>query len=194
MNITKVSFIAAPALLAGYGVVRLTDPQHGPGFTWNFGHSLMLAGLVLFGWVFAGLRRAVPGKTAKAFTAIGYAGLGALIVQTGTDIVVGLMSTDIATRNHYYDRFQSIPGVLPVVYNVVPLFFYVGLLALTTIGAIARPRPVPWWSPVFVLLGTAAAAASLNYIPVASVLYLIAFLPLVRNPRAVPAGARQLQV
>ncbi|MFG2043897.1 hypothetical protein [Dactylosporangium sp. NPDC048998] len=190
VNIAKASFLAAPALMAGYGVVRLTDSEHGPGFVWTFGHLLMLAGLVMFGWVFAGLRRAVPGRTAKAFGAIGFVGLGAVIVQICVDIVVGFMSSDAATKDHNFERFQEIPGVLPVVYTVVPLFFYVGLLALTTLGAVVRPRSLPWWTPVLILVGTAVAGVNLDYIPEAGVLYLIAFLPLVlRTTRTAPVGA-----
>jgi hypothetical protein len=190
VNIAKASFVAAPVLMAGYGVVRLTDSEHGPGFAWTFGHLLMLAGLVMFGWVFAGLRRAVPGRTANAFAVIGFVGLGAVIVQICVDIVVGFMSSDAAAKDHNFERFQDIPGVLPVVYTVVPLFFYIGLLALTTLGAVARPRPLPWWTPALILVGTAAAGVDLDYIPEAGVLYLIAFLPLVlRTTRAVPASA-----
>ncbi|MEU8264577.1 hypothetical protein AB0C02_28665 [Micromonospora sp. NPDC048999] len=190
MNIAKASFVAAPALMAGYGVVRLTDSEHSPGFVWTFGHLLMLASLVMFGWVFAGLRGAVPGRNAKVFGAIGFVGLGAVIVQICADIVVGFMSSDAATKDHNFERFQEIPGVLPVVYTVVPVLFYVGLLGLTISAAVVRPRPLPWWTPVLILVGTAVAGVSLDYIPEAGVLYLIAFLPLVlRTPRVALASA-----
>jgi hypothetical protein len=42
-------FVAAPALIFGYGVVRLIDGldgEYGPGLTWIIGHLLFLAGLV----------------------------------------------------------------------------------------------------------------------------------------------------
>lgn len=111
MSITKVSCLAAPALMGAYGVVRLMDGRHGPGFGWTFGHSLMLAGLVLFAWVIAGLRRlAPPGLAVNLLTAISAVGLAASCVQLGIDLVVGLLSDDAAAKHHYNERIQSVPG------------------------------------------------------------------------------------
>lgn len=190
MNITKVSFFAAPALMAGYGMVRLMDGQRGPGFGWTFGHLLMLAGLALFGWVIAGLRRLAPGTIANVFAGIGYIGLAATGAQFCIDIIVGFLSSDAAAKEHNFEQIQNFPGVLPIVYTVIPVFFYLGLLALTVQSAVVKPRPITWWSPVLILAGTAAVATSLDYIPAAAFLYLLALSPLAfRTPRTAPATA-----
>ena len=178
MNLTKVSFIAAPALMAGYGIVRLASDHRSPGLGWTVGHLLMLAALILFAWVIAGLRRAGAGIAANIFAVISYVGLAASIVQIGLDIVVGLISADAAEKSRHFDQIQAVPGVLPLVYTVVPLFFHLGTVALAIAAATAGPRRAPWWTPVLILLGTATAGVNLDYIPVAGLLYAIALTPL----------------
>jgi hypothetical protein len=177
--VSKVPFFAAPALMAMYGVVRLLDGRRGPGFGWTFGHLLMLAGLVLFAWVIAGLRRQLPrGGVANVITAITAVGLCAGIVQIGIDVVVGLVAGDAAAKSHDYERIQAVPGVTPVVYAVVPVFFYVGFFALVAMAAIARPRLAPWWTPVLALAGTVAVASNLDFLPEAGIADLIALAPI----------------
>jgi len=189
VNIVKVSFFAGPALMAGYGVVRLVS-HHGPGLGWMAGHLLMLAALVMFGWVIGGLRRAGRGIAANVFAAIAYVGLGAVIVQIVLDLAVGAMSADAAAQSRHFQQIQAVPGVLPLVYTVVPLFFQVGLLALAVVAAVGRSRPAPWWTPVLILAGSALAGLGLDYIPVVGLLYALALAPLaLRTSRAVPATA-----
>jgi len=189
VNLGKVSFIAAPALIGAYGVARLIDRQSRAG--WTFGHLLMLAGLLLFGLVIVELRRLAPGRTGTAFAAIGLIGLAASVAQIGIDIVVGLLARDATDKQHMFHQIQQVPGVQPVVYTVVPILFYVGLLGLTIVAAVANARVVPWWTPVLILAGTVAAAASLDYIPAAGVLYLLALMSpaLRRSHRAAHAPA-----
>jgi hypothetical protein len=183
VNTTKISLVAAPALMGAYGVVRLLDGQRGPGFGWTFGHLLMLTGLLLFGLVITGLRRLAPGRTATAFAGIAFTGLAASVTQIGIDIVVGLISGDQADKHHAFDQIQQVPGVRPVVYTVVPVLFYVGLLGLTVLPAVVRPRPVAWWTPVLILAGTVAAATNLDYMPEAGLFYMLALGPLALRPR-----------
>lgn len=174
VNLGKVSFIAAPALIGAYGVARLIDRQSRAG--WTFGHLLMLAGLVLFGLVIVELRRLAPGRTSTSFAAIGLIGLAASVAQIGIDIVVGLLARDAADKQHMFQQIQQVPGVQPVVYTVVPILFYVGLLGLTVVAAVARSAA--WWTPALVLAGTVAAATNLDYIPVAGALYVLALAPM----------------
>lgn len=180
MHTIKISFVAAPALIGAYGVARLID--HQTRFGWTLGHVLMLAGLMLFGWVLLGLRRLTPGRTATAFAGVGLVGLAASIAQIGIDIVVGLVARDDAHKQHMFHQIQDVPGVLPVVYTVVPILFYVGLLGLTVLAAVVRPRPVAWWTPTLIALGTVAAAANLDYISVAGLLYVLGLAPLAFRP------------
>lgn len=180
MNRHRFPYIAAPALMAAYGLVRLADTQR-IGFAWNLGHLLMLAGLVLFVWVVDGLRRAVPGRVGAVLAGVTYLGLAATVVQFVIDIVVGVLADDRAEKSHLSQQVQAVPGVMPVVYTVVPLLFHLGVIALAVRAAVVRPRPLPWWSPVLLLTASVAAAVSLDYIPVAGALYVVALLPLARR-------------
>ncbi|MEV5703958.1 hypothetical protein [Actinoallomurus sp. NPDC052274] len=185
MNTTRISFIAAPALMGAYGVVRLIDRTSRLG--WTVGHLLMLAGLFLFALVIVGLRQTAPGRTASVFAGLGLIGLAASIAQIGIDIVVGLLARDAADKEHMFHQIQQVPGVTPVVYTVVPILFYVGLLGLTVTAAVVTARVVPWWTPVLVLAGTVAAAASLDFIPAAGILYVLALTaPAVRHAQRAP--------
>jgi hypothetical protein len=185
VNITKVSYVAAPALMAGYGVVRLVSGHHGPGLGWTAGHLLMLGALVMFGWVIGGLRRLAPGVVANVCATIASVGLVSVIVQIGLDLVVGAISADAAEQSRLFGQIQAVPGVLPLVYTVVPLLLQLGILAQSIVAAAGRgPRRAPWWTPVLILAGTVAGGLGLDYIPVAGLLYLLALAPLApRAPR-----------
>lgn len=55
------AFLAGPALMAGYGVVRLIGRaagDYGPGVWWSSAHVLFLAGVLAFVPVFLSLRTA----------------------------------------------------------------------------------------------------------------------------------------
>lgn len=105
-------------------------------------------------------------------------GLAASLAQTSIDLYVGLRTSTKAQQNHLFAQIQAHPGVLPAVYQIGPLFFYVGLLALLTVLAARRRLPVR--SPLLVLAGTVAMAASLDLMPVGAALYALALAPLRR--------------
>ncbi|MEU9042008.1 MULTISPECIES: hypothetical protein [unclassified Kitasatospora] len=185
-RLTPYAVVGAPALMALYGGIRLVPGSREPGLGWTAGHTAMLAGLLLFAPVFLALRRQLaPRGTAgriAAGTALGaaFAGLLCSLVQIGIDLVVGLAAADKGEQSRLFGRVQDVPGVLPAVYQVGPLLFYVGLLALLTAAAAGRSRALRWWSPVLVLLGTLASGADLAFIPLAAACYLVALAPLVR--------------
>ncbi|MEV7772035.1 hypothetical protein [Kitasatospora sp. NPDC086791] len=195
-RLTPYAVVGAPALMALYGGIRLLPGSREPGPGWTAGHTAMFAGLLLFAPVFLALRgklapRGAAGRIA-AGAAVGaaFAGLLCSLAQIGIDLVVGLAAADKAEQSRLFDRVQGVPGVLPVVYQVGPLLFYVGLLALLTAASVGRSRPLRWWSPVLVLLGILASGADLALIPLAAVCYLVALAPLARPavaPRPVPA-------
>ncbi|MDH6135799.1 hypothetical protein P3T37_005216 [Kitasatospora sp. MAA4] len=185
------AYLAAPALLATYGVVRLLDGQHGPGPGWTTGHLALLGSLLMFGVVMHGLYRAAaargPVAPGVAFGA-GLLGLGASLGQVGIDLYVGLRTVDSAGKDRLFEQIQSHPGVLPVFYTVLPLFFYVGLLGLA--GVLAVRRLVPFRSPLLVLAATVLMAASLDLMPVGAALLALATAPLVvRRAAPVPVPA-----
>ncbi|GHF47976.1 hypothetical protein GCM10018790_27090 [Kitasatospora xanthocidica] len=195
-RLTAYAVVGAPALMALYGGIRLVPGSREPGLGWTAGHTAMFAGLLLFAPVFLALRRRLaPRGTAgriAAGAALGtaFAGLLCSLAQIGIDLVVGLAAADKAEQSRLFDRVQGVPGVLPAVYQVGPLLFYVGLLALLVAASVGAARTLRWWSPVLMLVGTVASAADLALIPLAAACYLVALSPLVRlgaGPRPVPA-------
>ncbi|MGI5155719.1 hypothetical protein [Microbispora sp. CA-102843] len=176
------SLVAAPLLFGAYGVARMVDGfdgSRGPGAAWTIGHLCFLAGLVLFVQIFGRLRTtAGGGVTATAGYAAGLAGALALAAQFTIDIVVGFLSADHDAMGPRFDAVKAIPGVEPVVYTVVPLLFYVGMIAL--VARLAVQRRVPWWSPALVLVQAVLPLADKDLIPLGAALLLLAFVPLMR--------------
>ncbi|MFF4581399.1 hypothetical protein ACFY15_23905 [Streptomyces sp. NPDC001373] len=190
----RVAFVAGPLCMLAYGVVRLADPDHGPGPAWTVGHLFLTAGVLLFGAVFLGLRRlAAPvgpaGRVgAGVATGLGLAGVAAVVAQAVIDLAVGFRSADRAGMNRLFEDIQSRPGVEPVVYSVVPVLFYVGLLWIVTQLAVRRRTGV--WRPVAVLAGTVVMAVSLDLIPLGALLFSAALAPLGRDLAARECAAR----
>ncbi|MFD8593803.1 hypothetical protein ACFV1L_02215 [Kitasatospora sp. NPDC059646] len=180
-------------LLAVYGAVRLVPGSRGTGPGWTVGHLALFGGLVLMGvglvelWRLGGSR----GAWGRVWLGAGLAGVLAGMVQSGIDLWANAVAADLAERSELFDRVQSTPGVMPLVYTVVPMLLYIGLIALLV--RLTARRVVRWWSPVLVLAATVLMGASLNFLSVGAVLYLVAFLPVItggRNGlRAVPSGA-----
>lgn len=138
-----------------------------PGLGWTAGHTAMFAGLLLFAPVLLALhgllaRRGTTAGRLVAGAALGtaFAGLAASLVQIGIDLYVGLAAADKAEQSRLFDRVQGVPGVLPAVYQVGPLLFYVGLLALLVAASVGPARTLRWWSPVLMLVGTAASGST----------------------------------
>ena len=176
------SIVAAPVLFGAYGVARILDGldgSRGPGLAWTVGHLFFLAGLVLFVQIFGRLRRlAGGGVTATAGYIAGLVGALSLAAQFTIDIVVGFLSADHDAMGPRFDAVRAVPGVEQVVYTVVPLLFYVGMLVL--VARLAVSRQVPWWSPALVLVQAVLPLASKDLIPLGAALLLLAFVPLLR--------------
>ncbi|GAA0303322.1 hypothetical protein GCM10010302_47300 [Streptomyces polychromogenes] len=191
---TRGAFVAGPLCMLAYGVIRLADPGHGPGLAWTAGHLFLLAGVLLFGAVFAGLRRltAPAGRAGRAgaavATGLGLAGVAAVVAQAAIDLAVGFQSADRAGMNRLFEEIQSRPGVEPVVYSVGPMLFYVGLLWIVTQLAVRRRTGL--WRPVAVLAGTAVMGVSLDLIPLGALLFCAALAPLGRDLTARECAAR----
>ncbi|MFI9162805.1 hypothetical protein [Kitasatospora aureofaciens] len=197
MNATRTARLAsyavvgAPALMALYGGIRLVPGSRQPGPGWTAGHTAMFLGLLLFVPVLLALRgllapRATTAGRLAANAALGtaFAGLTASLAQIGIDLYVGLVSATKEEQSRLFGRIQDVPGVLPAVYQVGPLLFYVGLLALLVAASVGAGRTLRWWSPVLMLVGTLASAADLAFIPLAAACYLGALAPLTRPATA----------
>ncbi|MFI7029329.1 hypothetical protein ACIBK1_11565 [Microbispora rosea] len=176
------SLVVAPVLVGAYGVARIADGfdgSRGPGLAWTLGHLCFLAALVLFVQIFGRLRTmAGGGVMATAGYAAGLAGALALAAQFTIDIVVGFLSADHDAMGPRFEAVKAIPGVEPVVYTVVPLLFYVGMVVL--VARLAAGRRVPWWSAVLVLAQAVLPLVSKDLIPLGAALLLLAFVPLLR--------------
>ncbi|MFJ9693473.1 hypothetical protein [Kitasatospora sp. NPDC101183] len=186
-RLTSYAVVGAPALMALYGAIRLVPGSREPGLGWTAGHTAMFAGLLLFAPALMALRRVLAPRgtaagrlAANAALWAAFTGLAASLVQIGIDLVVGLAAEDKADQTRMFERVQDVPGVLPVVYQVVPLLFYVGLLAMLAAASVGAGRALRWWSPVLMLVGTVASGADLAFIPLAAACYLGALLPLAR--------------
>ncbi|MFF1921025.1 hypothetical protein ACFVW8_10690 [Streptomyces sp. NPDC058221] len=182
-------FLLAPALMAGYGVVRLTGRAvsgYGPGVWWTAAHVLFLAGVLAFVPVFLGLRmpdgvRGGRRTGVRVAAGAGLLGAAAVAVQAVIDLVVGFLAADKGAMSDKFERVQDVPGVMPVVYTVVPMLFWFGLLALVTLLAFFRRDEVPVWSPLLVLAGVVMMAMSLDLLAVGALCIGAALFPVHRG-------------
>ncbi|GAA3830861.1 hypothetical protein GCM10022226_59670 [Sphaerisporangium flaviroseum] len=181
-----MSFVAAPLFLLAYGVIRLLDGldgSRGPGVAWTTGHAAFLIGTSLFGVVILGLYRTVADRvtglrlTAGASTVIALLGTCATAGQVVIDLVVGLRAADRPEMNELFQQVQAYAGVKAAFYTVGPVLFYVGLLGLVVMHAVASPRKGGVWGPVAIVLGTALMAVDLDLIPVGAACYWFALAP-----------------
>lgn len=171
---------AAPVCLFGYGALRLLgqhDGNYGPGFDWIAGHVLAVLGFLLFGGVALRIARRLPRHPAvPVVLTVTFAGLVALLVQFGVDIVAALGAGDHAAMSATQAQFSSLFGTQVAFYDVGPQLFYVGIAVLVVWAAIARR--LPWWSAALVLFGFTLPAVSLNLLPIATLALSLGLLPL----------------
>ncbi|MYY04102.1 MULTISPECIES: hypothetical protein [unclassified Streptomyces] len=189
--VTTRVLLAGPALMAGYGVVRLAGRavgDYGPGVWWSVAHVLFLAGVLAFVPVFLGLRRPAGvrggGRTGiRVAAAAGLLGAAAVAVQASIDLVVGFLAADKRAMSDMFEKIQDVPGVMPVVYSVVPMLFWLGLLALVTLLAFLRRDVVPAPSPLLVLAGAVTMAVSLDLLAAGALCIGLALYPVRRGLR-----------
>ncbi|MFV2176191.1 hypothetical protein ACFHW2_22225 [Actinomadura sp. LOL_016] len=188
------TYLLGPALTLVYGLVRSydgLDDRYGPGLAWTLGHVAFLAALAFFVPVILDLRRRAADRPALALVLalLALAGTAALAVQFVIDISVGLASTSRPEMGSHFEQISGAPGVEPLVYTVVPQFFFVGLIA--QLAVLASVRRLPWWSPAAGLAGVLVAVASKDLMPLAAVLLGLALLPAApARERALPAESR----
>ncbi|GLX34067.1 hypothetical protein Sros01_01400 [Streptomyces roseochromogenus] len=187
--------MTAPLLILAYGVIRLTAPDHGPGPVWTTGHLALTAAMLLFVPVFArlwALARQDAGRAGRigagAATLLGLAGTLAVTVQACIDLQVGFRAADRPAMERLFEQVQSHPGVVPAVYGVGPLLFYVGLVWILV--QLSARRRASLWSPLAAVAGTAVAAAGgLDLMPLSAALFCASLAPLARRrPDGGPSG------
>lgn len=192
VRLIRFSFVAAPILLVVYGSIRLLAPaSKEPGTAWTTGHLAFLGAALFLAVTCEGLRRAAavsagPARRRVVRTAwmVALAGVTAASAQAVIDLYVGLRAADKPEMSDLFHRVQSLPGVLPLVYTVVPLFLYLGMIAL--LATLKGPGAIR--SLLLFVLGSVGIAVNLDLLPLAGLCYLLAFLPL-RDRVAAPQVA-----
>jgi hypothetical protein len=189
----KFSLVAAPLFLLGYGVIRLVgraDGRYGPGLDWQAAHLANLVSLGLFAVVVLGMRRLLPrGPWREVVVGGTLLGIGALTGQFVNDTVAAMLAHDRAEMVSIGDRFQAVPGVMPVFYTVGPQLFGIGLFVLTVL--LARAGRLPWWSAALTVAGVLVPAFTLDLLPVSGLALLAAYAPLWSGRRT--AGPRPVR-
>ncbi|MGI5471926.1 hypothetical protein [Streptomyces sp. CA-132043] len=182
MTTPQRSFLYGPLLFGAYGVIRLLDGldgTKGPGLAWTTGHLCFLGGLAFFAQGFAVMRRTAGNdRWSSAGFWTGNAGVVALTVQFGVDIVTGLMAGSHAEMAGLTGDFQSVPGVELACYLLGPMLFFLGQLLLT--GRLAALRVLAPWAPVLVLADSLLSYAFKDLIPLGAALLLLSYSPLWR--------------
>jgi hypothetical protein len=158
--------------MLAYGILRWLDGLNGRedrAIAWNAGHVAFFVAIVLFGILAVRLRGVVrrhsPGRGPAADVAAAAAVFGAACFLW---VIGGDLFPDFSDAAPL-PEFLDLAG---------PLLFNLGLLTLLILLVATRPRQLPAWSPVLVLLGFAAIPVSLDLLPVAAILVGIGLAPL----------------
>ncbi len=187
-KLIRIPFAAAPVFLVLYGVAHLIDGldgTYGPGIAWTVGHVMFLCGLLTFGLVILGLHQRVSGGTSKRrlvaglAVAVGLLGLIVFVRVAVIDIITGLRAANYADMSSISSQLNAYPSAsLEPYYNIGPLLFQLGMLTLMLQLAILKPRRLPWWSPVLLLLGFLLLGFNLSLLLPGAILVGGALMPL----------------
>jgi hypothetical protein len=176
----RLVLLAAPLAMTAYGITRIIgklDGHYGPGPDWQLAHLFGLAGMLLFVPVVLALRDLLPtGGLRNAVTGITLTGLAASIIQFSADMILALAATDRTELKTLQRDFSDLPGVQLAVYDLGPLLFFLGIVAMAALTA--RAHHLPWWSPAVMLVAVVLPAVDLNLMPLTGLLMLAALLPL----------------
>jgi cytochrome bd-type quinol oxidase subunit 2 len=169
---TRFCAVTAPALLLAYGILRWVDGldgHHKGEPFWSAGHVAFFIVIVLFGALAFALDQTIraesPGRRTIADAATAATIFGAACFLW---VILGDLSADFRDAAPLPDPLQA----------AGPALFQIGLLTLLVLLVVNRPRRLPVWSPVLVLLGFAAIAIDLDLLPVASVVVGLGLYPL----------------
>jgi hypothetical protein len=176
---TRFCAVTAPMLMLAYGILRWIDGLDGHrkgGPAWNLGHTAFFIAILLFAVLAVALRRIIrdesPSRRPVADAAAAATLLGAVCFLW---VILGDLFADLRDA-------APLPGALEL---TGPVLFQCGILTLLSLLVIARPRRLPAWSPLLVLLGFATIAATLDLLPLASILVGAGLVPL-----AIPTSRR----
>ncbi|MEU1471551.1 hypothetical protein ABZ434_25440 [Streptomyces sp. NPDC005761] len=180
---TRLFALLVPVFMLLYGVFRLIDGRdgdHGPGLAWNIGHTFFFAAFLLLGALVVELRALIPADTARRRAAAGVAMVAGVF---GAACFLWVIVGDLFPR---FDDAAPLPEPLEL---AGPLAFQLGLLTLLVMLVTARPRRLPVWSPVLVLVAFVLIAVNLDLLPVAALALMAGLAPLARPRTGGPATA-----
>lgn len=178
----RFSALSAPLLLLLYGVLRMLDGldgQRGPGLAWNAGHTLFFAAFVLLGVLTVGLYRLVPAREGPTRAVAGVATAAGLF---GAACFLWVIAGDLSAD---FRDAAPLPDALKL---LGPLLFQFGMLTLLVMLATLRPRRLPAWSPVLVIVGFLLVGVNLDLIPVGALVVLAGLAPLAGDRQAARAA------
>jgi hypothetical protein len=186
----RFAYLGGPLLVTAYGVARLIDGldgSKGPGPAWIIGHLFFLAALAAFVVIMVDLRRKRPGRTALIACVAGVAGAVAMARVVVVDILVAWGAADRAEMERNYATYEFAgQDVLDEAGGVLFPLGFVVLLVLLAAG-----RRLPWWSPVVAVAGFATILLSLDLLPLAGALLLVALLPTGTSRSPEPVSPRR---
>jgi hypothetical protein len=139
---------------------------------WYVGHALFFISFVLLGVLIVGLRQLVVAGSGRTRTVASLA------------VVAGLVGVTCFLWGILGDLFAGFHRAVPVpdpLQTVGPLLFQLGTLTLLITMVVVRPRRLPVWSPVLVLVGFLLLAVNLTLIPIGAVLIMAGLAPLAIN-------------
>jgi hypothetical protein len=193
VDMTKPALLTAPLAMTAYGITRIIgrlDGEYGPGADWQIAHLLGLTGMILFIPVILTLRHHLTAGR-NTVTAITLLGLTTTVIQFSADILLALAATDHDDLRRLQHEVTDIPGIQPAIYDIGPLLFFLGIVAMATLAT--RNHHLPWWSPATMLIAVLLPAIDLNLMPLTGLLMLAALHPLhttTAQPTPVPLHRR----
>src|SRR5690242_14115542 len=94
----RFAFIAGPALLVLYGLIRLagqSDGDYGPGADWQLAHLAGLLGMIAFIPVVLAMARMIGNRAGRVLVGgLTLLGLAASMVQFAVDMIEAAMAAD----------------------------------------------------------------------------------------------------
>ena len=157
--------LAAPSLLAVYGLFRFLDGLdggHGPGLYWTAGHVVFFASILGFGVLGVQLGQAAPRRLAP-ITAV-----ASTVMLTGVVLFLWVILTDIVPS---LEQVWKLPDPLML---VGPLALSLGLTSLLALNVDSEVAP---WTPIVFLGAFIVIGVDLDFLLPAAAAMVLALRP-----------------
>lgn len=137
-RILRLAATAVPAGILGGWILMRVSGHNGPGGGWTLAHLVWLASYALCVPLIVALGRPLSRWPTSVIATVTLTGNVAVLGQMVIDLVVGLRSADRAELTMRFEEAYRVPGVQLVCYQVGPVLFLVGMLALLVYPAVRR--------------------------------------------------------